>query len=156
MADDMTLSTAPTSKRFPTTNQAKACYMYYNSWHQCKYDYSDEEPQCAKLKGWAMSMCPIEWVRRPLPHSIIHCRLLMNRGPPGCWPPPAELSAPYDRQIRAALRLPHWAPRPALGRERADQSLWGIAGCRPPLLQRTRLTPRAARLSRYLASAVSV
>ena len=63
MADDLTLSTAPTSKRFPTTNQAKACYMYYNSWHQCKYDYSDEEPQCAKLKGWAMSMCPIEWVR---------------------------------------------------------------------------------------------
>ena len=63
MADEMTLSTAPTSKRFPTTNQAKACYMYYNSWHQCKYDYSDEEPQCAKLKGWAMSMCPIEWVR---------------------------------------------------------------------------------------------
>ena len=62
MADDLTLSTAPTSKRFPTTNQAKACYMYYNSWHQCKYDYSDEEPQCAKLKGWAMSMCPIEWV----------------------------------------------------------------------------------------------
>lgn len=25
--DDLTLSTAPTSKRFPTTNQAKACYM---------------------------------------------------------------------------------------------------------------------------------
>ena len=66
MADDLTLSTAPTSKRFPTTNQAKACYMYYNSWHQCKYDYSDEEPQCAKLKGWAMSMCPAEWVRAPL------------------------------------------------------------------------------------------
>ena len=61
----MTLSTAPTSKRFPTTNQAKACYMYYNSWHQCKYDYSDEEPQCAKLKSWAMAMCPFEWVRRP-------------------------------------------------------------------------------------------
>ena len=67
MADtsELTLATAPTSKRFPTTNQAKACYMYYNSWHQCKYDYSDEEPQCAKLKGWAMSMCPIEWVRVP-------------------------------------------------------------------------------------------
>ena len=63
MADDLTLSTAPTSKRFPTTNQAKACYMYYNSWHQCKYDYSDEEPQCTKLKSWAMSMCPAEWVR---------------------------------------------------------------------------------------------
>ena len=37
---------------------------YYNSWHQCKYDYSDEEPQCAKLKGWAMSMCPYEWVEK--------------------------------------------------------------------------------------------
>ena len=61
MSDEITLSTAPTSKRFPTTNQAKACYMYYNSWHQCKYDYSDEEPQCAKLKGWAHSMCPDEW-----------------------------------------------------------------------------------------------
>ena len=93
MSEELTLSTAPTSKRFPTTNQAKACYMcasrraprisrtntgdlhqpttrelcvghrYYNSWHQCKYDYSDEEPQCAKLKGWAYSMCPMEWVR---------------------------------------------------------------------------------------------
>ena len=56
------MSTAPTSKRFPTTNQAKACYMYYNSWHQCKYDYSDEEKQCQTLKGWAKSMCPMEWV----------------------------------------------------------------------------------------------
>ena len=37
---------------------------YYNSWHQCKYDYSEEEPQCAKLKGWAMSMCPMEWVEK--------------------------------------------------------------------------------------------
>ena len=59
---EVTHETAPTSKRFPTTNQAKACYMYYNSWHQCKYDYSDDEPQCAKLKSWAMSMCPVEWV----------------------------------------------------------------------------------------------
>eukprot|EP00900_Chrysochromulina_parva_P023682 jgi/Chrpa1/5948/Chrysochromulina_OHIO_Genome00016832-RA len=64
MADELTLATAPTSKRFPTTNQAKACYMYYNSWHQCKYDHSEEEPQCAKLKGWAMSMCPMEWVTK--------------------------------------------------------------------------------------------
>ncbi|KAL3916669.1 MAG: hypothetical protein SGPRY_006722 [Prymnesium sp.] len=65
MSDEVTElpGTAPTSKRFPTTNQAKACYMYYNSWHQCKYDYSEEEPQCAKLKSWAMSMCPAEWVR---------------------------------------------------------------------------------------------
>ena len=60
----MTLSTAPTSKRFPTTNQAKACYMYYNSWHQCKFDFSEEEPNCAQLKGWAMSMCPAEWVEK--------------------------------------------------------------------------------------------
>ena len=64
MSEDLVLSTAPTSKRFPTTNQAKACYMYYNSWHQCKYDYSDEEPQCMKLKGWARSMCPDEWVEK--------------------------------------------------------------------------------------------
>ena len=79
------LATAPSDKRFPTTNQAKHCYMcaapcplsksrkeegltptenhdrYYNSWHQCKYDYSDEEPQCAKLKQWSKSMCPDEW-----------------------------------------------------------------------------------------------
>ena len=69
MADELAdakLETTPTNRRFPTTNQAKACYMYYNSWHQCKYDYSDEETECKKLKGWAMSMCPIEWVRRPI------------------------------------------------------------------------------------------
>ena len=69
MADELAdakLETTPTNRRFPTTNQAKACYMYYNSWHQCKYDYSDEETECKKLKGWAMSMCPIEWVRLPI------------------------------------------------------------------------------------------
>ena len=27
MADNLELSTAPTSKRFPTVNQAKHCYM---------------------------------------------------------------------------------------------------------------------------------
>ena len=107
MADELKLETAPTSKRFPTTNQAKACYMcalrpplrrcrthkrgtltaaaaftspvcrrallivpppraarYYNSWHQCKFDFSEEEPNCAQLKGWAMSMCPAEWVEK--------------------------------------------------------------------------------------------
>jgi cytochrome c oxidase subunit 6b len=57
------MSTAPTSKRFPTTNQAKACYMYYNSWHQCKYDKGDDDEQCARLKHWSNAMCPIEWVR---------------------------------------------------------------------------------------------
>ena len=85
------LETAPTDKRFPTTNQAKHCYMYaaraeprlpcmhylaparvgryYNSWHQCKYDHSDEEPQCQKLRQWTYSMCPTTWVRstNPLP-----------------------------------------------------------------------------------------
>ena len=94
-----TLETAPTDKRFPTTNQAKHCYMcaapcplsksrkeegltptenhdrYYNSWHQCKYDHSDEEPQCQKLKQWAMSMCPMNWVR--LPRPPVH-RLLLT------------------------------------------------------------------------------
>ena len=40
--------------RQPTrSSRALTCrYRYYNSWHQCKYDYSDEEPQCAKLKQW--------------------------------------------------------------------------------------------------------
>lgn len=37
---------------------------YYNSYHQCKYDFSEEEPQCAKLKQWAASMCPEAWVRQ--------------------------------------------------------------------------------------------
>ena len=100
-----TLETAPTDKRFPTTNQAKHCYMcaapcplsksrkeegltptenhdrYYNSWHQCKYDHSDEEPQCQKLKQWAMSMCPMNWVR--LPRPPVH-RLLLTAA---AWPP---------------------------------------------------------------------
>jgi len=62
--DSTKLETAPTSKRFPTTNQAKACYMYYNSWHQCMYDYSKEEPQCEKLQNWAAAMCPVEWVEK--------------------------------------------------------------------------------------------
>ena len=145
MADtsELKLETAPTDKRVPTQNQAKACYMcaiphcppahspattpllacwppvsaghpplhftqslhptqplhptrlcvprlrcgasalsvatrglvssvalavcacrYYNSWHQCKYDFGDEEPQCAKLKSWAYSMCPSIWMEK--------------------------------------------------------------------------------------------
>ena len=44
---------------------------YYNSWHQCKYDHSDEEPQCQKLRQWTYSMCPVAWVRstNPLPSA---------------------------------------------------------------------------------------
>ena len=44
---------------------------YYNSWHQCKYDHSDEEPQCQKLRQWTYSMCPVTWVRsaNPLPSA---------------------------------------------------------------------------------------
>mmetsp|Transcript_1912 Transcript_1912/g.3627 ORF Transcript_1912/g.3627 Transcript_1912/m.3627 type:complete len:91 (-) Transcript_1912:588-860(-) len=61
---ELKLETAPVDRRVPTQNQAKACYMYYNSWHQCKYDFSDEEPQCKKLRQWAHSMCPMEWLER--------------------------------------------------------------------------------------------
>jgi len=35
---------------------------YYNSYHQCYYDFSPDEPQCAKLKQWSDSMCPEFWV----------------------------------------------------------------------------------------------
>merc|ERR1712087_3000 len=64
MSEELKLSTAPADIRVPSQNQAKACYMYYNSWHQCKYDFSDEEPQCMKLKAWAHSMCPVEWMEK--------------------------------------------------------------------------------------------
>ena len=64
------MSYTPTSKRFPTTDQAKACYMYYNSWHRCKDDFTDDEPQCKKLEDWAKSMCPMEWVR--MMHGLVH------------------------------------------------------------------------------------
>ena len=64
MSEEVTLTTAPTSKRFPTTNQAKACYMYYNSWHQCKYAKGDDDEHCTRLKSWANSMCPMEWVEK--------------------------------------------------------------------------------------------
>mmetsp|Transcript_19360 Transcript_19360/g.58443 ORF Transcript_19360/g.58443 Transcript_19360/m.58443 type:complete len:86 (-) Transcript_19360:485-742(-) len=62
--ENFKLETAPRDKRVPTQNQAKACYMYYNSYHQCKYDFSEEEPQCAKLKQWAHSMCPDAWIEK--------------------------------------------------------------------------------------------
>jgi len=61
---DLELKTAPADVRVPTQNQAKTCYMYYNSWHQCKYDFSDEEPSCKSLKAWAHSMCPVEWMEK--------------------------------------------------------------------------------------------
>merc|ERR1712137_83538 len=62
--DVFPLNTAPKDKRVPQSNQVKACYMYYNSYHQCKYDFSEDEPQCAKLKHWSMAMCPYEWVEK--------------------------------------------------------------------------------------------
>ena len=105
--EELKLSTAPTSKRFPTTNQAKACYMYYNSWHQCKYDYSDEEPQCAKLKGWAMSMCPVEWVRSaPLERPALACRAAgaaLRLIAPRAMPP-----LPAERPPARALQVEKW------------------------------------------------
>jgi cytochrome c oxidase subunit 6b len=111
MSEEVTLSTAPTSKRFPTTNQAKACYMYYNSWHQCKYDYSDEEPQCAKLKSWAMGMCPFDWVRTPAPRSL---------------PLAAHYSISRENECSLpgrALYCSHCGKRPAVGVARAWTAL---------------------------------
>ena len=91
--EELKLETTPTNLRFPTTNQAKACYMYYNSWHQCKYDKGDEDAQCTKLKSWAMSMCPIEWVR-VAPRG----RLLP--------PPPPRARSPRPPSPRAAPARP--------------------------------------------------
>merc|ERR1712137_506186 len=75
--DVFPLNTAPKDKRVPQSNQVKACYMYYNSYHQCKYDFSEDEPQCAKLKHWSMAMCPYEWVRceTPFCHTCLLLRM---------------------------------------------------------------------------------
>ena len=47
----------------PETRPTRGAPRYYNSWHQCAHDFSDDEPQCKKLKQWTYSMCPLEWVR---------------------------------------------------------------------------------------------
>ena len=58
---------------------AISCPRYYNSWHQCAHDFSDDEPQCTRLKQWAYSMCPLEWVRRAHPNPA---RLPASPPPP--------------------------------------------------------------------------
>ena len=66
---------------------AISCPRYYNSWHQCAHDFSDDEPQCTRLKQWAYSMCPLEWVRRAHP----------NPGRP-----------PASPRLHPARRQPRW------------------------------------------------
>ena len=131
--DSTKLETAPTSKRFPTTNQAKACYMYYNSWHQCMYDYSKEEPQCEKLQNWAAAMCPVEWVRcamlPPPPPSLIAASRA-HVAPAGglriaAHPAPPCLCA--GREVGAAARVGH-LPGPGAGGEPRGRRPLGRSG----------------------------
>jgi len=110
MSDTELPGTAPTSKRFPTVNQAKHCYMYYNSWHQCKFDYSDEEPQCAKLKGWAMSMCPVEWVSTDNPPPLSHTDHEVL--PPALVPCTLVLFLPHYSPALVDEQLPRTAVEP--------------------------------------------
>lgn len=112
---------------------------YYNSWHQCKYDHSDEEPQCQKLRQWSYSMCPTTWVRlssQPPPlrrvtataisaslhprrrprRSHARCRHRSPPSPPSPSPPsPARPPDAYFTSPTAPHQIEKWEEQRANG-----------------------------------------
>ncbi len=54
------VDTAPLDARFPTTNQARHCFVKYSEAHKCLAEGGD----CARLVRDYRSICPQEWLER--------------------------------------------------------------------------------------------
>ena len=61
---DIEIDTAPVDTRFANVNQAKHCYMYYNSFWDCAAADGAEDRTCVQLKKYYRAMCPDEWVSK--------------------------------------------------------------------------------------------
>uniref|UniRef100_A0A3P9A6X9 Cytochrome c oxidase subunit 6B1 n=1 Tax=Esox lucius TaxID=8010 RepID=A0A3P9A6X9_ESOLU len=62
--------TAPFDARFPNTNQTRNCFQNYLDFHRCSKALSakgqDVSP-CDWYQRVYKSLCPLSWVRMPLP-----------------------------------------------------------------------------------------
>eukprot|EP00270_Netrium_digitus_P021582 TRINITY_DN92_c0_g1_i1.p1 TRINITY_DN92_c0_g1~~TRINITY_DN92_c0_g1_i1.p1 ORF type:complete len:101 (+),score=30.45 TRINITY_DN92_c0_g1_i1:126-428(+) len=58
------VKTTPLDFRFPTTNQAKHCFVRYNEYHKCIQEKGEDAPECAKYARFYRSICPGEWVEK--------------------------------------------------------------------------------------------
>jgi cytochrome c oxidase subunit 6b len=54
--------TAPYDPRFPSTNQARHCFVRYNEYYKCVFERGAEVERCAFYKRAYESLCPEEWV----------------------------------------------------------------------------------------------
>lgn len=58
------LKTAENDKRFPSTNQARACYTRYNEFYKCKQQKGDDADECDTFRRAALSICPMDWIEK--------------------------------------------------------------------------------------------
>ncbi|GMH32526.1 hypothetical protein BSKO_00360 [Bryopsis sp. KO-2023] len=67
-APEIKLWTAPTDRRFPSTNQARNCYTRYNEFYKCIKEKGEDaesyEGTCTFYKKCYESLCPTEWIER--------------------------------------------------------------------------------------------
>jgi cytochrome c oxidase subunit 6b len=57
------IQTAPIDYRFPTTNQARNCFVKYNEAHKCFAEHGGPEAaECARRARDYRSICPTEWL----------------------------------------------------------------------------------------------
>jgi cytochrome c oxidase subunit 6b len=58
------IKTAKIDMRFPSTNQARACYTRYNEFYKCKQQKSDDNEECETFRRAALSLCPMDWIEK--------------------------------------------------------------------------------------------
>eukprot|EP01024_Parvocaulis_polyphysoides_P002290 TRINITY_DN107257_c0_g1_i4.p2 TRINITY_DN107257_c0_g1~~TRINITY_DN107257_c0_g1_i4.p2 ORF type:complete len:170 (+),score=35.01 TRINITY_DN107257_c0_g1_i4:98-607(+) len=57
--------TAPYDPRFPSTNQARHCYVRYCEWYKCLKEKGDEEDnECKFYRDCVYEICPGDWLER--------------------------------------------------------------------------------------------
>ena len=58
------IKTAKIDMRFPSTNQARACYTRYNEYYKCKQQKGEDSEECDAYKRAALSLCPMDWIEK--------------------------------------------------------------------------------------------
>jgi cytochrome c oxidase subunit 6b len=58
------IKTTPVDIRFPSTNQARACYTRYNEFYKCKQQKGEDSDDCTMFRRAAMSLCPNDWIEK--------------------------------------------------------------------------------------------
>lgn len=58
------IKTVQNDVRFPSTNQARACYTRYNEFYKCKQQKGEDSDECIFFKRAALSLCPFDWIEK--------------------------------------------------------------------------------------------